>query len=164
MPQPPKIVGADELARWNQYAAMLRDYHHDGPNKADGVLMRDELESYIDKQRREREGLVRKRESTLALDNRLRESYQMLSDMVAAGVDGLSYLPEDVEALDLPQHLVRRVSEMLMTDDRDSVGEITQEVLDRARVRYYDMPAILIRQRDVALAEIAEIAEKLGLH
>ena len=144
---------------------MLRDCQ-DGLAPGDGVLTQGELTRYIDRLERERDQLVATRSSTRTVDIRIRDSEAMLEDMLAAGVDGLSYLPDEIQALELRPELNARVVELLMKDDEGRGGHVTQAVLDRARGRYMNIEArsmIELNSRQRALDDFREIARALGL-
>lgn len=166
MPTNLRVIPAENLPRWSRYAAMMRDCAHAGGGRGDGVLTLAELDQYIAGLHDERTELLRASESTMHLDMRIRESKDMRQDIQNAGVDGLSYLPRELEALDLPTALKTRATELLMHDDRRNRGTITQEVIDRGRSRYLNMDARsahLIQVKDRALQEITELARKLHL-
>lgn len=166
MPPLPHIVPADHLPRSSRYGAMIKDVGHKGAARGNGVLTRDELEAYISAQHDERNRLVQNHASTRGVDTRIRDAEEMLQDMLAANVDGLNYLPEDVAAANLRPELNARVVEMLWKDDEDKAQRITQGVLDRARARYMNIEArsmLELNSKDRALAEIKEIAHALGL-
>jgi hypothetical protein len=165
MPVGAHIIPADQLPRWTRSAVMLRDCQ-DGQAAGDGVLTQGELERYIDRLERERDQLVATRSSTKTVDIRIRDSEAMLLDMQAAGVDGLSYLPDEILAKAFRPELNARVVEMLMKDDEGRTGHITQGVLDNARGRYMNIEArsmIELNSRQRALDDIREIARALGL-
>ncbi len=160
-----KIIPAEQMAQWNRYAAMSRDTQHTGVGNGDGVLMQDELKHHIDVMRAERDVLVRDRQPTENLDRHLDESLELLQDMEVNGVDGLTYLPPELDQL--PDGIKRRATEVLLKDDIDGIGHISQDVLDRARARYYDMiprSGHMLQVRDAALQELTAIAEALNLH
>lgn len=160
------IVPADQLPRCSRHAAMIRDVGHNGHTRGNGVLTRAELEAYIEGQIDKRQQLVAAHEPTRTVDRRLMDSNEMLADMKDAGVDGLSYLPKDVEALKLQPELQIRVVEMLVTDDEDGALRVTQPLIDRARARYMnmDVPSLAaVNSRDRALGDFNEIARSLGL-
>lgn len=167
MPAGAHIIPADHLPRCSRYAAMIRDVgHNNNHTRGNGVLTRDELESYIQAQYDERNRILANQGSTRSVDVRLRDSEQMLHDMVDAGVDGLSYLPEEIQEQNFRPELAHRVVEMLMKDDEDRSLRITQPILDRARGRYMNIEArsmVELNSRDRALNEIKEIAQALGL-
>lgn len=166
MPTYPKILPAESLAAWSRYAVMSRDCTHEGLGRGDGILTQDELRSHIEKLTRDRYEAVARREGAGALTESLSDSRQMLRDMEVAGVEGLNYLPDEIKELELPGHLVRRAVELLMRDDVHAIGEIDQDVIDRARARYFDMRGMGInieQSRNQALHEISQLAEKLGL-
>ncbi|MCA9555269.1 MAG: hypothetical protein KC933_34875 [Myxococcales bacterium] len=144
---------------------MVRDCQ-DGLTDGDGVLTQGELAHYIQRLERERDQLVATASSTRTVDIRLRDSHAMLMDMQAAGVDGLSYLPDEIAALGLRPELNARVVEMLMKDDDTRIGTITQGILDHARGRYMNIEArsmIELNSRQRALDDLREIARALEL-
>ncbi|GEM_PF-3057172 len=166
MPAGAHIVPADHLPRCSRYAAMIRDVGHNNVTRGNGILTRTELESYIEHQYEERNRLIANQGSTRGVDVRLRDSEQMLNDMLEAGVDGLSYLPDEIQEQQLRPELANRVVEMLMKDDENRSLRITQPILDRARGRYMNIEArsmVELNSRDRALSEIKEIAQALGL-
>ncbi len=166
MPAIAHIVPADVLPRCSRYAAMIRDVGHGGHTRGNGVLTRAELEAYIEGQIDQRHKLVAAHEPTRTVDRRLTDSNEMLADMVNAGVDGLSYLPADVEDLNFPPDLQVRVVEMMLNDDEDGSLRVTQPLIDRARARYMnmDVPSLAaVNSRDRALGDFNEIARALGL-
>jgi len=162
-----RIIAADDLGpRWSRYSAMLRDTEQPGPDRGDGVLRLEGLEWYIDRLQIDRNAALRDRESTQVIDMRLRESMEMLGDMKRAGVTGLFYLPPQFDGVQLTPSLRQRITELLMHDDQDKTGRISQGLIDRARTRYYNLPqlsahTVFVRER--ALNEIGDIAHKLGL-
>ncbi len=166
MPTGARIVPADHLPRWSRYAAMMRDWSYSGPGRGDGVLTRDELQGYIENLNRDRMELLRRGESTLTTDMRIRESREMLGDMDRSGVEGLAYLPPEIAVLGLRPELNARITEMLMTDDEAKLGRVSQAVVDSARGRYLGMEARspgMLQVRERALLELNEIARTLGL-
>lgn len=146
---------------------MIRDVGHDGQARGNGVLTQGELESYIDKLHAERHQLLAAHSDTRPVDSRLRDSERMLEDMRAGGFDGLSYLPDEVMGPDFPADLIPRVVEVLVKDDLEKAGRVTQAVVDRARQRYMhlegrSMPELNSRQR--GLEDLDRIARFHGLH
>jgi hypothetical protein len=160
---PPIIVSPIELQSvWNRYAVMSRDFAVNG--EGGGVLMRDALERHIESLKaRRRERLSQDELTDVARE--LERSELMLRDLGLAQADGISYLPP--ELANLPQHLKRRASELLMFDDRNpAVGAITQTVIDRARARYANLTGTsssALNAARIANDEIDELAEKMGL-
>jgi hypothetical protein len=166
MPASPRIIPADSLPRWSRFAAMIRDCGHEGLGRADGVLRLDELKGYVENLQRDRVERVRNRENTSDIDLRLRESSQLCADMQAKGVEGVSYLPEEILALDLGPALNRRCVELLMMDDDLKLGQVSQDVVDRARARYHGMDTRSVHLLEVkrqALDDLDALATELGL-
>jgi hypothetical protein len=162
---PTKVVKPGDLATpWNQFSAMTCDVSHGLPNAADGLLTKDELEEHIRKLERDQRTAGEWSSDAIEID--LQEARRALRDMSLANVDAVEYLPEYCR--DLPTNLKRRATEILMFDDKDAYGDITQELISAARTRYRRFGGgpsrAMLNSRDTAIEELDALEDKLFPH
>jgi hypothetical protein len=159
---PTKVVKPGDLATpWNSYAAMNCDVKHEMGTAGDGLLTRDELGEHIKKLERQRLGASAWEATAIEMD--LNDARRALNDMNVGHIDAVEYLPEYCR--ELPEHLKRRATEILMFDDKDAYGDITQDLISAARSRYRRLgggPARAMNtSRDTAIAELDELEDWL---
>ncbi len=157
-----RVVKPGDLATpWNRFAAMACDTDHGLHGAGDGVLTREELREHISKL--EAEANVAGYDMADILDSEVRDARRALRDMDLVSADAVEYLPENCR--DLPVHLRRRATEMLMIDDRDAYGDVSPELVEAARRRYRQMGSVPSRaaqsSKEQALRELDEIEEHL---
>lgn len=129
------VIPAESLPRVNRYAVMLCDWNVN-QGSANGVLTERELVHYIDTLQDEYSSRDAIGESTQFVSDRIADCERMLEDMRAAGVDGLDYLPPQVRDADLSPELRARAVEILKVDGSNNGGNITRNMLAKARARY----------------------------
>jgi len=149
----------------------LRLIEQDDEYQGDGRLTRRSLQEYIERLERKKaleqgQGLWGRGTSAglERIDEQLKEAREILRDLEDVGADAVDHLPEHMK--NFADHLRRLAVEMLMQDDTQADLEITQQIIDHARARYSRLPERTPsqqRRKSSALAEIAELARKLGL-
>jgi len=165
VPSPYRLMNID----WQ--INVLRLIEQDDEYQGDGRLTRRSLQEYIErleskKAREQGQGLWGRASSAELerIDEQLNEAREILRDLEDVGADTVDHLPAHMK--DFADHLRRLVVEMLMQDDTQADVEITQQIIDHARARYARLPERTPSQKQrksSALAEIAELARKLGL-
>src|SRR5439155_17501568 len=104
-------------------------------------------------------------DSVERIDGQLADARSLLHDMDQTPAEAVDYLPRKMK--DFPDHLRRLVVEMLMNDDSKSELQVTQFVIDNARSRYHRLSERTEadkKRKENALADIQELAKRLGLY
>lgn len=160
------IWGRGEVAKperlgYSRYDFLTRDNEAHAPGEGDGYHTTTELRRVI---QREYDDFARSSEDQSKWQ-RYQDSRRMFEAMTDAGVDAVDYLPDELAEID---DLLRpRVTELLtLSYDMRNGGRIDQTVIDRCKLRYDNKltdGSITARAHEKALAQIAEVADFLGL-